>query len=192
MRLPISALSLLVATVAAQCRTNENPYCAGNDDFEAICCTYPNVCYWADRQGTPACCPAGQWCLNSDGQQVIPEAQHTVVAPAPAPAPAPEPEPTTIYTSRPPQTTPTRTITQEPQPTQQTIITTYQQPEQSTIIVTTEEGPGQGPVEGIGSTVIATASSIINVFEGAAPTARPSRCAVPVAGALAVAAWHMI
>jgi hypothetical protein len=179
-------LLTVVGVTGQQCDTGSNPYCRGNSEFvDNLCCNYPNVCYWADRQGTPACCPAGQWCLDGQGQQVTPQAQYTTVAPAPAPAP----EPTTIYTTVSPQNTPTRTITQQTQPTQQTITTT-QQPQQSTVITTTEGI--QGSVEGIGSTIIATASSVINVFEGAAPTARARHCAVPVAGALAVAAWHMI
>jgi hypothetical protein len=178
-------LALMVADVVAQCRTNENPYCAGNDEFEAICCTYPNICYW-QRGGAPACCAAGQWCLDSDGYQVTPQAQYTTVVPAPAPAP----QPTTIYTTVVPQPTPTRTITQQPQPTQQTITQTQQPTQQSTIYVTTEDG--QGPAESAGSAVVATASSVINVFEGAAATARPAHHAVPVAGAMALAAWHMV
>lgn len=179
-----AVLPLLFAAVQGQCNTDQNPYCRGNDDFEAICCTYPNVCYWADREGTPACCPAGSVCINRDGFQVTPQAQYTTVEPAPAPAP----EPTTIYTTISPKTT------QQPQPTQQTITTTRQQPtqtQQPTVVITTTEGE-PGPVEGIGSTVAATATEIVNVFEGAAPTARPARCAVPVAGALALAAWHMV
>lgn len=183
-----TALPLLFAAALAQCNTDQNPYCRGNDDFEAICCTYPNVCYWADREGTPACCPAGSVCIDRDGFQVSPQPQYTTVAPAPAP------EPTTIYTTISPKTQPTQTITQQPQPTQHTITTTRQQPtqtQQPTVVITTTRGE-PGPVEGIGSTVAATASEIVNVFEGAAPTLRSAQCAVPVAGALALAAWHMI
>lgn len=50
----------------SQCNTDQNPYCRGNSQFEQLCCTYPNVCYWSDRSGTPACCPAGTDC-SSDG-----------------------------------------------------------------------------------------------------------------------------
>jgi hypothetical protein len=56
-----------VLAQSLRCNTNQNPYCAGNDDFESLCCPSPNVCYWADRQGTPACCPYGQVCLDRDG-----------------------------------------------------------------------------------------------------------------------------
>lgn len=182
----LSALALLLATVSAQCRTDENPYCAGNDDFEAICCTYPNVCYWADRQGTPACCPAGQVCIDRNGFQITPQSQYTTAVPAPAPAPEPEPEPKTVYVTASSKYPPVQTITQhtQSQPTQQ--------PRQSTVVVTSEAQTG--PIEGIGSTVVATGSSVINVFEGAAPTVRPAQCAVPmpVAGALALAAWHLV
>lgn len=185
--LAVLAVASLLPTVFAQCLTDQNPYCRGNSKFEQICCPYPNVCYWADRQGTPACCPAGQVCLDRDGITIQPQPQRTTVQPAPAP------EPTTIYytvtptTQQHPQThttyvetvLPTVTTTLEPQPTQG----------QGTVVITTTE---PGVVEGIGSTIVAAGSSVINVFEGAAPTARPERCALPVAGALAVAVWHIV
>lgn len=180
----LAVLPLLFAAALGQCNTDQNPYCKGNDKFEAICCPSPNVCYWADREGTPACCPAGQVCIDRDGFQVTPQAQYTTVEPAPVPAP----EPTTIYT------TISQKTTQQQQPTQQTTTITRQQPtqtQQGTVVITTTEG-SPGPVEGIGSTVAATATEIVNVFEGAAPTAGPAQCAIPIAGALALAAWNMV
>lgn len=70
--MPISCWSLVSLTVVAffsslswaqsPCGTDQNPYCAGNALFEQLCCTYPNVCYWANRDGQPACCPYGQVC----------------------------------------------------------------------------------------------------------------------------------
>jgi hypothetical protein len=68
------AYSLLVCSVlllssfsAAQqnCNTQANPYCAGDSRFANICCPQPSVCYFKDRLGTPACCAAGQICLNN-------------------------------------------------------------------------------------------------------------------------------
>ncbi|ETN41948.1 uncharacterized protein HMPREF1541_03887, partial [Cyphellophora europaea CBS 101466] len=58
----VAVIPLLILGAVAQCNTDQNPYCRGNDQFEAICCPYPNVCYWADRQGTPGCCAAGSVC----------------------------------------------------------------------------------------------------------------------------------
>jgi hypothetical protein len=52
-------------TVANNCGTNQNPYCKGNSVLEQLCCPYPNVCYWENRNGDAACCPAGQVCDGS-------------------------------------------------------------------------------------------------------------------------------
>lgn len=57
---------LLTHLVHCQCNTDQNPYCRGNKQFEQLCCTYPDICYWSDRSGTPACCQAGTDC-SSDG-----------------------------------------------------------------------------------------------------------------------------
>lgn len=57
------SLAYLIPLAASQaCNTNSNPYCRGVAQFEALCCPYPNVCYWSNRNGQPACCPAGQNC----------------------------------------------------------------------------------------------------------------------------------
>jgi len=60
-------LSILVVPsfASSPCGTDQNPSCAGNDIFEQICCPAPNICYWQDRDGSPACCPAGQVCDGS-------------------------------------------------------------------------------------------------------------------------------
>lgn len=68
----LCAFALLLAPASAQCNTDQNPYCRGNNEFEQLCCPYPSVCYWADRQGTPACCAAGQVCLDGGGGYVTP------------------------------------------------------------------------------------------------------------------------
>lgn len=62
-------IQLLLASFAlsAQCNTNQNPYCAGNNQFEQLCCTYPNICYWSNRNGVPACCQAGSDCRGNGG-----------------------------------------------------------------------------------------------------------------------------
>lgn len=46
------------------CNTQNNPTCGKDKRFDALCCPYPNICYWANRQQQAACCPAGQTCLT--------------------------------------------------------------------------------------------------------------------------------
>ena len=159
-------LLALIPLAVAQCLTDQNPYCAGNAEFEKLCCTYPDVCYWADRQGTPGCCPAGEFCRDQNGFTVTPQPIYTTIQPVPV-------QPTTIYTTvNPPQTKTTYV-----QPTQQTccqtITTVQQQPTQAPTVVITTTQPGI--VEGIGSTIVAAGSSVVNVFQGAAPTLQPLR-----------------
>lgn len=201
-----SSLFLLLLTSftsAQQCDTADNPYCRGNDKFNQICCNWPNVCYWADRQGTPACCPAGQVCHNYQG--VIVTAQPivtTTIQPAPV-------QPTTVYTTivPPPETQTTyvqptccheTTITESPPTTFDCASASYPgesgcaaAPTQTAPpTITTTEGGAVG--SSIGSTVVAAGSSVVPVFQGAAATARPKQCAVPLAGAMAVAAaWQL-
>lgn len=71
MILPVLLLSfialLLARLTTAQCNTNQNPYCAGQPQFERLCCQYPAVCYWSNRNGDPACCAAGQDCRADGG-----------------------------------------------------------------------------------------------------------------------------
>lgn len=54
--------SLYTLVNCATCNTAQNPSCAGVAQFEALCCPAPSVCYWANRDGAAACCPAGQNC----------------------------------------------------------------------------------------------------------------------------------
>ena len=63
----VTAFVALISHCVCQnsCGTDQNPYCKGNSVFEQICCPYPNVCYWQNRDGTPGCCPAGQVCDGS-------------------------------------------------------------------------------------------------------------------------------
>jgi hypothetical protein len=63
----VCSVLLLSSISAAQqnCNTQANPYCAGDSRFANICCPQPSVCYFRDRLGTPACCAAGQICLNN-------------------------------------------------------------------------------------------------------------------------------
>ncbi|KPI38514.1 uncharacterized protein AB675_4174 [Cyphellophora attinorum] len=181
------AVLVLSSRVYAQCNTDQNPYCAGNNQFEQLCCPYPNVCYWADRQGTPACCPAGTVCHDYEGITVKPQPIYTTIKPTTV-VPV---QPTTVYSTVVPVPPPTTVIVTsiQPSPCCHTVTEVQPQPTQGalpTITITT-----QGVVEGIGSTIVAAGSSVINVFQGAAPTARPSQCAVPVVGAVAIAAaWH--
>lgn len=58
---------LLTSLTNCQCNTDQNPYCAGNSQFEQLCCTYPNICYWSNRNGDPACCQAGSDCRGDGG-----------------------------------------------------------------------------------------------------------------------------
>ena len=66
-------LSLLISLVCTQtCNTANNPTCNGNSKFATLCCNYPDICYWADRSGTPGCCPAGQTCgVNGGGNPPV-------------------------------------------------------------------------------------------------------------------------
>ena len=45
--------------------TAANPYCNGDARFANVNCPTPGVCYFKDRLGTPACCPAGQICQSA-------------------------------------------------------------------------------------------------------------------------------
>ena len=92
----LSLLSLILPLVHAQCNTDQNPYCRGNDQLEQLCCPYPNVCYWQNRNGDPGCCAAGQVCIDQGGG---------AVTPLPAPAPAP------VYSTLTTQNQPLSTVT---------------------------------------------------------------------------------
>ena len=65
----VVVLTLLAAWIAPveagnSCGTDQNPSCKGNSVLEAICCPYPNVCYWQNN-GSPGCCAYGQSCDGS-------------------------------------------------------------------------------------------------------------------------------
>jgi len=62
-----SASFFFTTTVHAQCNTNQNPYCAGNAQFEQLCCNVGSVCYWSNRNGAAACCQAGTDCSYDNG-----------------------------------------------------------------------------------------------------------------------------
>lgn len=68
--LPI-AFILFTTTIHAQCNTDQNPSCAGNSQFEQLCCAPGSVCYWSNRNGDPACCPAGTDCQGDGGPAFV-------------------------------------------------------------------------------------------------------------------------
>jgi hypothetical protein len=70
-------LPVLVSLVHAQCNTDQNPYCRGNAQLEALCCPYPNVCYWSNRNGDPACCAYGEVCIDTGGAIISPQPVET-------------------------------------------------------------------------------------------------------------------
>jgi hypothetical protein len=69
----VLSLPLFSLLVQAQCNTDQNPYCRGNAQLEALCCPYPNVCYWSNRNGDPACCAYGEVCIDTAGAVVLPQ-----------------------------------------------------------------------------------------------------------------------
>ena len=72
--LTLILLSLLSSQLHAQsCNTNQNPYCAGNKQFELLCCPYPAVCYYANRYGAVACCQAGHICQGTGVKITAPQ-----------------------------------------------------------------------------------------------------------------------
>lgn len=58
---------LTQSTFGQSCNTNLNKSCAGNAQFEAICCPPGNICYWSSRKGDPACCVGGTDCRGDGG-----------------------------------------------------------------------------------------------------------------------------
>lgn len=76
----ISVVLIFPTSVLSQAcaATSENPYC--DPSFaNLICCPAPDVCYWADRQGTPGCCAQGQVCGVGGGGFITPQ-PGTVIA----------------------------------------------------------------------------------------------------------------
>lgn len=59
--------------------TSQNPHC--DPSFaNVICCPYPNVCYWENRQKTPGCCAVGQVCGVGGGGSITPQPVSTLLA----------------------------------------------------------------------------------------------------------------
>lgn len=150
---PLLTLLILLtipSLTLAQCNTDQNPYCRGNRQFEAICCPYPNVCYWADRQGTPACCSAGQVCLDGAGGGLItPQPQNQV--------------PTTTYTSQQQQQTtqPLSTITSyvSRPPQENTVV-----PGGVVVIYSEPQGPVEEATSAIGGVFSTVTSEVVGAF----------------------------
>lgn len=65
----LSVASFLFTTTvhAANCNTGQNPYCAGNAQFEQLCCNPGSICYWSNQNGAAACCQAGTDCSGDNG-----------------------------------------------------------------------------------------------------------------------------
>jgi hypothetical protein len=178
----ITVLSLVPSYVLSQAcaATSQNPRC--DPSFSnLICCPYPNICYWADRQKTPGCCPQGQVCGVGGGGVVTPspEPETTITTPAPEPettitAPATEPETTITAPAPEPETTITATA---PAPEPETTITaTAPAPEPETTItapapapeatITTADQPTctttwEGAVETVTSGVVGVWSTVV-------------------------------
>ena len=72
-------LLVLTAQTSAQCNTADNPSCAGNRLFEALCCPPGSICYWSNRNGDPACCAAGTSCDGDGGPSFVAPLQATAV-----------------------------------------------------------------------------------------------------------------
>src|SRR5256885_16820768 len=72
---------LLSQTFGQSCNTDQNPYCAGNSQFEQLCCPYPAVCYWADRYGAAGCCQPGSICTGQGNGVTITATAIPVTAP---------------------------------------------------------------------------------------------------------------
>lgn len=197
---------LLPAVAQSSCGTDQNPYCAGNDILEQLCCPYPNVCYWQDRDGQPGCCPAGQVCGG-----VSPYYPTT-----PQPTPTPTVNPTTITLTR----TPT-TVTTNPGGGGGVIIITTTSPKG---ITTTDNGHCGGAcstvtsyvggaystvtsgvvgiystvtsgVVGVYSTVTSEAGEVFatvsGVLVGASPRSSVASTLAPVTAALFALAWNV-
>ncbi|KAK5939211.1 hypothetical protein PMZ80_008514 [Knufia obscura] len=64
-------LTLFTPPTSAQCNTDQNPSCAGNSAFEALCCAPGNICYWSNRNGDAACCQAGTDCQGDGGPAFV-------------------------------------------------------------------------------------------------------------------------
>ena len=144
----IALLSLILTFVEAQCNTDQNPYCAGNDQFEQLCCPYPNVCYWQNRNGDPGCCPAGQACIDGGGSD------------QPQPQPQPQPVYSTV-TTQPQQLSTITSYIQQPQPTPAGGIVVITEPNSPVASVISE---ATGGVVGVYSTITSEVGAVFSTI----------------------------
>lgn len=139
----------------SNCNTQDNPTCGKDKRFDALCCPYPNICYWANRQQEAACCPAGQTCLTggSAGEPVStirPVVQTTLSTIRES----------TTFTQPPPPPTTTASIV--PIVPVTSTLSTVQNPVASTTTVeqsstrTTRVAPSTATVTGQSTTVVTT------------------------------------
>ena len=164
-------LLFLLSTTSAQCNTDQNPYCKGNSKLESLCCPYPNVCYWADRQGTPACCPAGRSCQGADGIISVPsQPDQTTIYQTPTLAPTPTTEQeyttTTSYPVAPTTQGGGTTVVVVPTTSNQApTLTTTVFPASG--IETTVASVYQSATAAVGSIITGVATTVIQVFDNA-------------------------
>ncbi|KIY01957.1 uncharacterized protein Z520_02095 [Fonsecaea multimorphosa CBS 102226] len=179
----ISVLELPFAVAQNSCGTDQNPYCAGDSTFEQLCCPYPDVCYWQNRNGDPGCCPAGQVCDGSSPYytstlQPTPTLQTTTIHPSTitvTPTPAPPP-PTTVVTgggviiiTASPNGGSTVTVTSVPNIGSTVTITTH--PNSVSTITTIYSSPcGGGVCSTVTSGVVGVYSTVTSVIGGAFST----------------------
>jgi len=123
---PTALVCLFPILVQGQvgCGTDSNPYCAGVNAFSGLCCAYPNVCYYAGRNGAVGCCLAGQVCLNNDAQSVAPAGGVT-----------------TIYTTPEHQSNQYTTITSTVQGTSTTTVPGWTTQPNTVTVIETEQVP---------------------------------------------------
>ncbi|KIW81741.1 hypothetical protein Z517_04767 [Fonsecaea pedrosoi CBS 271.37] len=157
-------LGLPAAVAQNSCGTDQNPYCAGDSTFEQICCAYPNVCYWQNRNGEPGCCPAGQVC---DGSSPFfpstPTLQTTTIHPSTVTiTPTPTPAPSTTVTGG-----GVIIVTTVPN----SIVTVTTQPNSVTTVTTIYSNPcGGGVCSTVTSGVVGVYSTVTSVVSGAFST----------------------
>ena len=176
-------LLALSSPAFSQCNTSDNPTCGKDKRFDALCCPYPNICYWADRQQNAACCPAGQTCLTG-GQGGEPVSTITPVIKTTLSTIA-QPESTTTYVQSPvtrttaviPVNPPTTTIS-----TIQQSITTTTSPVPTTTpttTVVTGGGPATSPAPGGGAYI--TGDGVLVTAEAPPTTSRATTLAIYLA-----------
>ncbi|KEF54173.1 uncharacterized protein A1O9_09968 [Exophiala aquamarina CBS 119918] len=151
--LAIVAYLFSMSYAQSPCGTDQNPYCAGNDLFEQICCSYPNVCYWANRDGQPACCPYGQVC---DG--IAPYTTRTITIP-----------PSTITTIRPTTITtapPLSTVTSYVSGGGIVVVTVTNPPQTSTTYISgwCKDGPCSTVTSGVVGVYSTITSGVVGVY----------------------------